>query len=98
MRALRTGALLLAFCLAACGHTHTVTVVKPAVAAPPTRPLVSAAGPAEPPLYPVPELKPGTDVASAPAPTCFVSQTGAESEGAARCEPAAPASASTTEG
>jgi hypothetical protein len=67
MRALRTGALLLAFSLAACGHTHTVTV-KPAVApAPPSRPLVSVPGPGELPISPLPELKPGTDVTAAPA-------------------------------
>jgi hypothetical protein len=98
MRALRTGALLLAFCLAACGHTHTVTVVKPAVAVAPTRPLVTVPGPAELPQYPVPELKPGTDVAAAPAPTDTGSQTGTPAEGAASSEPAAPAAASTTEG
>ena len=69
MRALRTGALLLAFCLTACGHAHTVAV-KPAVVPPPsqpTRPLVSVPGPAELPEYPVPELKPGTEGEAAPA-------------------------------
>jgi|SRR5579871_236820 len=84
MRALRTGALLLAFCLAACGHAHTVTAAKPVVA--PTRPLVSVPGPAELPQYPAPELKPGTDVAAAPAPAVSAGQTGT------------PAAASATEG
>jgi hypothetical protein len=68
MRALRIGALLLACSLAACGHTHKVTVA-PAVVPPPppARPLVSVPGPAELPEYPVPELKPGTDAEAAPA-------------------------------
>jgi len=97
MRALRTGALLLAFCLAACGHAHTVTVVKPVVQ-PPQRPLVTVPGPAELPQYPVPELKPGTDVAATPAPAVGGSQTGTPAEGAASSQAAAPAAASTTGG
>src|SRR5579872_3790976 len=88
MRALRTGALLLAFCLAACGHAHTVTVVKPAVQ-PPLRPLVTVPGPAELPLYPVPELKPGSDVAATPSPTDAGSQTATPVAGAASIQPAA---------
>ena len=94
MRALRTGALLLAFCLAACGHAHTVTAAKPVVA--PTRPLVSVPGPAELPQYPAPELKPGTDVAAAPAPAVSAGQTGTPA--ATSSEPAVPAAASATGG
>lgn len=88
MRALRTGALLLAFCLTACGHAHTVTVVKPAVQ-PPSRPLVTVPGPAELPQYPVPELKPGSDVAATPAPADAGSQTATPAAGAASSQPAA---------
>jgi hypothetical protein len=86
----------LAFCLAACGHAHTVTVAKPVVA--PTRPLVTVPGPAELPQYPVPELKPGTDVAAAPAPAVTGGQAGTPAEGAASSQPAASAAPSTTEG
>jgi hypothetical protein len=97
MRALRTGALLLAFWLTACGHAHTVAV-KPAVVPPPpqpTRPLVSVPGPAELPEYPVPELKPGTEGEAAPVGETVnggnQTQSGAAaSEGAA---PSAPATA-----
>ena len=67
MRALRTGALVLMFGLAACGHTHTVTAKPVTAPPPPVRPLVSVPGPGELPQYPVPVLKPGTDVAAAPA-------------------------------
>jgi|SRR5579871_1219797 len=95
MRALRTGALLTAFCLAACGHAHTMAA-KPAVVAP-ARPLVSVPGPAELPQYPVPELKPATEVAAAQAPAATSSDTETPSQGTASSQPAAPATPSTTE-
>lgn len=76
MRALRTGALLLALCLAACGHTHTVTVKPVTAPPPPTRPLVSVPGPGELPQYPLPALKPGTDVAAEAPASGAASQTG----------------------
>jgi len=87
MRALRTGALVLMFGLAACGHTHTVTA-KPVTAPPPppVRPLVSVPGPGELPQYPVPVLKPGTDVAAAPA-----AETGSQPAAETASQPAAPA-------
>jgi hypothetical protein len=96
MRALRTGALLMAFCLAACGHAHNATV-KPTVAAP-TRPLVTIPGPAELPQYPVPALKPGTDVAAAQAPAATGSVTATPSQAPASSQPDAPAVPSTAEG
>ncbi len=76
MRALRTGTLLLACFLAACGHTHTAKVTPATVPPPqPSRPLVSIPGPGELPLIPVPELKPGTEVTAVPAATDNGGQT-----------------------
>jgi hypothetical protein len=97
MRALRTGALLLAFCLAACSHAHTVTV-KPAVVAPPTpvRPLVAVPGPGELPQYPVPELKPAADAGAAQVPAATGGET--PSQGTAGNQPAASATPGTTQG
>jgi len=91
MRALRTGALVLMFGLAACGHTHTVTA-KPVTAPPPppVRPLVSVPGPGELPQYPVPVLKPGTDVAAAPA-----AETGSQPAAETGSQPEIPAAPST---
>ena len=94
MRALRTGALLTAFCLAACSHAHPVTAKPGATAA--TRPLVTVPGPAELPQYPVPELKPGADVVNVPASTVTGVETGAPP--ASTTGSGAAAAASATEG
>ena len=94
MRALRISALLLAFCLAACGH-HAVTA-KPTTTS--TRPLVAVPGPAELPQYPVPELKPSTDVVNVPASTDAGAGAGTPPAGATNSQTAAPAAPSTTEG
>jgi hypothetical protein len=95
MRALRTGVLLSAFCLAACGHTHTVTV-KPVPPPPPARPLVSVPGPGELPQYPLPALKPGTDLAAQPPAAGTGSQSGtpaAATSGGQTQTPVAPSTA-----
>ena len=68
MRAARTGALLLACSLAACGHTHKVVVQAPPPPPPaPERSLVAVPGPGELPEYPVPTLRPGSEPEGQPS-------------------------------